>query len=440
MTEAVLRIDCMAFGGAGFGRVEGKACFVPFSAPGDLARIRVAVAKPSYLEGELVELLEPSPLRVTPPCPVFGTCGGCTWQHLGYDAQCDAKRAIFGDTLWRFGRIRPEVIAPVVPAPEPYGYRARVQFKIRWSGGRLHIGFYRRGSHYVVDVPGRCAICHPTLNQVLAEIRPVLARFPEPDRIPQVDAAVGDDGAALIIVHYIGTDRRKTAEYLAAGRGELPSVAGLHLQYGRKETIEKIWGIDALGYRIPHPFLPRVPETRLRFSRGGFSQVNYRQNLELIRAVSRLARVEEGMRVLDLYCGNGNFSLPLALQGAEVIGVEEYGPSLEDARMNAFDNGINSIEFIRADAGEGVSRLRQRGDSFSVVVLDPPRTGAREAIGHIAALAPDRIIYVSCDPTTLARDLGLLGKNDYQVVESFPVDMFPQTYHIESVTLLQKTG
>ncbi|WP_298269341.1 23S rRNA (uracil(1939)-C(5))-methyltransferase RlmD [Geobacter sp.] len=440
MTEAILRIDCMAFGGAGLGRVEGKACFVPFTAPGDLVRIRVAVAKPSYLEGELAELLEPSPLRVTPPCPVFGTCGGCTWQHLGYDAQCDAKSAIFGETLWRFGRIRPEVIAPVVPAPEPYGYRARVQFKIRWSGGRLHIGFYRRGSHYVVDVPGRCAICHPTLNQVLAEIRPVLARFPEPDRIPQVDAAVGDDGAALIIVHYIGADRRKATEYLAAVRSDLPSVAGLHLQYGRKETIEKIWGIDALGYRIPDGFLPEVPETLLQFMRGGFSQVNYRQNLELIRGVGRLARVEKGMRVLDLYCGNGNFSLPLARQGAEVVGVEEYGPSLDDARRNALNNGITSVEFIRADAGEGVSRLRQRGDSFTVVVLDPPRTGAKEAVGHIASLAPDRIVYVSCDPTTLARDLGLLGKSGYQVVESFPVDMFPQTYHIESVTLLRKTG
>ncbi|AJE04864.1 23S rRNA (uracil(1939)-C(5))-methyltransferase RlmD [Geobacter pickeringii] len=439
MTEAIVRIDSLAFGGAGFGRIDGKACFVPFTAPGDLARVRIAVAKPSFLEGELVELLERSPMRAVPPCPVFGTCGGCSWQHLNYEAQREAKRSIYAETLWRFGRVPPEVIGAAVAAPEPYGYRSRVQFKIRWSGGRLHIGFYRRGSHYVVDIPGGCAICHPVLNRVLAEIRPVLARFSEPDRIPQVDAAVGDDGAALIIVHYIGTDRRAAREFFAANREDLPSVTGLHLQLGRKETIEEVWGIEALSYRVPDGFLPGVPETSLSFSRGGFSQVNYRQNLELVRAVGRLARAEEGMRILDLYCGNGNFSLPLAQQGGRVVGVEEYGPSLDDARRNASANGISSIEFIQADAAEGIRMLRNRGDRFPVVVLDPPRTGAKEAVAGILALAPERIVYVSCDPTTLARDVGMICKAGYRVCESFPVDMFPQTYHIESVTLLQKT-
>lgn len=440
MTEAVLRIESLAFGGAGFGRIDGKACFVPFTAPGDLARIRVTLEKHSYLEGELLELLVKSSLRVEPPCPVFGTCGGCAWQHIAYEAQAEWKRKIFAETLWRFGRVEPELIGPVAPADEPYGYRSRVQFKVRWSGGRLHIGFYRRGSHFVVDIPGVCAISHPSINRALAEIRQVLSAFPEPDRIPQVDAAAGEDGTVLLVVHYIGDNRAGAEAFFAAHRGDLPSVAGLHLQAGRKESIEKVWGIESLSYAVPDRFLPGVPETVLAFSRGGFSQINYRQNLELIRGVDRLAALREGERLLDLFCGNGNFSLPLARRASGVTGVEDYGPSLDDARRNAGVNGIDRIEFIQADAVEGVRLLRTRGERFPVVVLDPPRTGAKEAIPEIAALEPERIVYVSCDPTTLGRDLGLFLKHGYRVAESLPVDMFPQTYHIESVTLLRKAG
>lgn len=438
MTDSVLKIDSLAFGGAGFGRLDGKACFVPLTAPGDLVRIRPAVSKPSYLEGELLEVVEPSPLRVEPPCPVFGVCGGCSWQHIDYAAQCEAKWQIFADTLWRFGRVEPERVGPVSAAPEPYGYRSRVQFKVRWSGGKLHIGFYRRGSHFVIDIPERCAICHPSINQALAEIRQILSRFAEPNRVPQVDVAAGDDGTVLAIIHYIGDSRTAARDFFTSCRDALPSVAGLHLQHGRKDTIERMWGIDALTYVVPEELVPGLPKTLLSFSRGGFSQINYRQNLELIRGALRLAGLSGGERVLDLFCGNGNFTLPLAHLAASVVGVEEYGPSLDDARHNASVNGIAGVEFIRADTDGGVRSLREQGERFPVVVLDPPRTGAKEAIAGIVALEPDRIVSVSCEPSTLARDLGLFRKHGYQVVESFPVDMFPQTYHIESVTLLHR--
>ncbi|RNC68751.1 MAG: 23S rRNA (uracil(1939)-C(5))-methyltransferase RlmD [Desulfuromonadales bacterium] len=438
MTEAIIHIDSLAFGGAGFGRLDGKACFVPFTAPGDVARIKITHEKTSYVEGEVLTLQEESPQRVASPCPVFGVCGGCTWQHLSYSAQLEAKKQIFTETLRRFGRVDPARIDSPVPAEHPYGYRSRAQFKVRWVGGKLHMGFYRRGSHFVVDIPVGCALCHPMLNEALAEIRHLLICFAESDRIPQVDAAVGEDGAVLIIVHYIGDSPGKARNFFEDAQNELTSVNGLHLQFGRKDTIERVWGIDELSYCFPAGFLPDLPEISLVFSRGGFSQVNYQQNRELVRAVHRMACLTGSERLLDLFCGNGNFSLPLARYAAAVAGVEEYGPSLDDGRRNARDNGTSAIDFILSDAAAGVRFLVSRGDSFPVVVLDPPRTGAKEAVREIVRLNPERIVYVSCDPATLGRDLGLFGKDGYAVCESLPVDMFPQTYHIESVTLLRK--
>ncbi|MRR59416.1 MAG: class I SAM-dependent RNA methyltransferase, partial [Deltaproteobacteria bacterium] len=185
-------------------------------------------------------------------------------------------------------------------------------------------------------------------------------------------------------------------------------------------------------------FLPQLPAMTLGFSRGGFSQVNYRQNRELLHAVHRMAKLTGDERLLDLFCGNGNFAIPLSRYAAAVVGVEEYGPSLEDARRNVAANGVGGIEFICADAAAGVRQLASRGDRFSVVVLDPPRTGAKEAVPEVVSLRPARIVYVSCDPATLGRDLGLFRKSDYDVRESLPVDMFPQTSHIESVTLLDR--
>ncbi|GLI39020.1 class I SAM-dependent RNA methyltransferase [Geobacter hydrogenophilus] len=438
MTEAVVRIESLAFGGAGFGRVEGKACFVPFTAPDDLVRIRLSLVKNSYLEGEIVELLEASPRRVVPLCPVFGICGGCTWQHLSYDDQLEAKERIVGDTLWRFGRIESERVARAVPSDSPYGYRSRVQFKVRWTAGKLQMGFYRRGSHYVVDIPEGCAICNPALNQVLAEIRPVISCFAEPDRIPQVDVAVGDNGVTLAVVHYIGGNRDCARAHFTACRGDLPAVGGLHLQCGRKESIEPLWGDDALTYCFPAGFLPELPSMTLGFSRGGFSQVNYRQNRELLRAVHRMAGLTGEERLLDLFCGNGNFAIPLSRYAMAVVGIEDYGPSLEDAKRNAAANGTGRIEFIRSDAAAGVRQLVSREEHYSVVVLDPPRTGAKEAVAEVASLRPERVVYVSCDPATLGRDLGLFRKSGYNVRECLPVDMFPQTFHIESVTVLSR--
>jgi 23S rRNA (uracil1939-C5)-methyltransferase len=437
VNEAEVTIERMCYGGAGFGRLEGKACFVPFSAPGDRARIRVVKEKRSFLEGELLGLPTPSALRVAPACPLFADCGGCNWQHLPYAEQLSQKGAIFGDSLRRLGKVEGDCLMPVAGSAREYGYRSRIQLKLSRKGGDTALGFFKGSSHTVVDAPQGCAIADPLLNKISAEFRALLPRISELCAVSQIDLAIGDDGESVAVLHLDGNEPAPLSRALAAARAELPSVSGLFLRCGAKSRIEKVFGVDSLSYGIPAGLFPGSREMRLRFGRGGFSQVNYPQNLQLIRTVLELAQLSGTERVLDLYCGNGNISVPIAPFAGRLLGIEGYAPSIDDAFANAQANGVVNATFQVSDAALAVRRLAARGERFDLVILDPPRSGA-EAVGEIARLAPKSIIYVSCDPPTLSRDLALLGEKGYRVVGSQPVDMFPQTYHLESVTLLKR--
>ena len=436
MREITIKIDRMTFGGAGLGHADGKVCFVPFAAPGDLARVRVRSEKRSYLEAEIVELLEPSPLRVPPPCPVFGICGGCNWQHLPYSTQLAEKQKIFTDIMWRSGRVDSERIISIKPAPEPFGYRARVQLKLRFVAGEIHIGFYRGSSHFVVDIPGKCAIAHPAINRMLPELHRLMQIFPEPDKVPQIDVAIGDDDAAVANFHYTGNNHANVADFLQDNRDILSTVAGIYLQSGRKITLQKIVGPETLSYSIPQGFVPAISGRELNFTPGSFSQVNYRQNLELIATVFNWADLTGKERVLDIYCGNGNFSIPLADHCAELLGFEDYEPSINDALRTCQAYGLRNAAFKCVDAVAGLREIVAKGDTFDIVLLDPPRTGAAEIVQLIPSLKPAKILYISCAPPTLARDIGILRGLGYEVIRSLPVDMFPQTYHIETVLQL----
>jgi len=437
MVEAEVTIERMCYGGAGFGRLEGKACFVPFTAPGDRARFRVVKEKRSFLEGELLELCSPSQLRVVPACPVFGRCGGCDWQHLPYGEQLRQKGEIFGDSLRRIGRVESEALLPVAASEREYGYRSRIQLKLARKGSSTALGFFRAGSHEVVDAACGCAIADPLLNRIADEFRALLPQVPEMDAVVQIDLAIGDDGESIAVLHVELRAAQALKRALSAAAAALPSLTGLFVRGGAKSRIEKVFGVESLSYGIPAGFLPDGPELRLRFGRGGFSQVNYRQNLHLIASVFKMAALTGTERVLDLYCGNGNISLPMAGYAAQLHGVEGYAPSIDDARANALANGVANVSFEVNDVPAAVQRLAACGERFDLVILDPPRSGA-EAVGEIARLAPAAIVYVSCDPPTLSRDLALLGESGYRVVCSQPVDMFPQTYHLESVTLLKR--
>lgn len=420
-----LDIESLAFGGSGVGRIDGKAVFVPLTAPGDHIRCRIVRDRKRYAEGEIEEIVAPSPLRRSPPCPVFGACGGCQWQHLPYPEQTREKEKIFTDFLRRQCGIDAQKVRPIVPSRDEWRYRSRVQLKCRQTEDGFVIGFYRRGSHFVVDIAD-CPITARRLNDVLRLFRSWLPASPSPDRIPQVDLEIGSDGEVRGVVHALG-ETSALAGYLRP----LAESAGISLfiQQGRKESLERLAGVDDLTIEAGDPPL------RLRYGPGGFAQVNLAQNRALVDEVVSAAALGGRERVLDLFCGMGNFSLPLARQAREVVGVEDYAPAIEKARRNAEVNGISNVSF-HADCAEGALRKFSADGTFDLVVLDPPRTGAYGVALDLAALRPSRILYVSCDPSTLARDLQPLLNKGYALQWSRPFDLFPQTHHIESVTLL----
>lgn len=433
MTVFEISIDRLAFGGGGVGRYDGKVCFVPYSCPGDYLKVSLTTDKRSYSTASIAEIVKPSSDRVEPPCPLFGSCGGCNWQHIAYTRQLISKREIFADTLWRGARVNGDLIADVVPSAQNYGYRSRVQFKLHYAKSRLKIGFYRQETHVVEDAADGCPVAMPVINDSLSSFRSVLKKFPDPRQLSQINIDCAGSGV-IAVVNYIGNDIDGVAGFFKKHMSELSPVTGLYLQSGKKVALRKVYGDDLLTYILPGKL---GKQYQLSYKPGGFSQVNREQNIQLLELVRHFLEFKGTEQVLDLYCGNGNFSIPLAGDVFSMTGIEEYKDSISSAVENAVKNGITNSEFISADAVAGVRKLVELGRKFDVVILDPPRSGAGDAVVEILKLNPDKIVYISCDPSTLARDCAaFVNSGQYQVKNSIPVDMFPQTYHLESVTLL----
>ena len=437
MSSPVAFIDRLAFGGNGVCRINGKVCFVPFSCPGDEVRLNITTQKKSYCTAEIIELVSPSPSRTAPECQIFGSCGGCSWQHISYPVQLEQKRQIFADTLWRGARIGGDLISEVVAAPASYGYRSRVQFKLSVQDGWLQIGFFRHASHTVEDAAQGCPVALPQINELLNCFRTVLPDFSELEAIWQISIDAGRHGV-IAVVQYIGPDISKISSFLIDRSNDLLHCTGLFLQTGQKPVLKQLWGCGEISYEMPG----RNPDNKpylLNYGPGGFAQVNQNQNIALLSIIRQLGNFACTENLLDLYCGNGNFSIPIAADVASVVGIEGSEDSIISAELNRSVNDVPNAEFICDNVNSGLRRLIKDGRTFDVILLDPPRTGAGDAVPDIARLNPGRIIYVSCDPSTLARDCGHLAGYGYRVAKSVPLDMFPQTYHLESVTLLVKT-
>lgn len=434
MSLQEVSIERLAFGGSGVGRIGGKVCFVPFSAPGDRLAVRVLKEHRSWQEAELMEVLEPGPQREQPICPAFGQCGGCDWQHISYAAQAEAKRSILLETLQRVGRLSNPPVGQTVASLAPYGYRARAQFKLHKVSDGLKAGFYRRGSRFVIDLQQGCPVVTTAVNDALTRLRRVLEGLPDADRVPQISIEDGEAGCHAI-VHYVGAEPQRTADHLAQQAEQL-NLAGLFLQNGRKDTLTHIFGEERVTYRVP----AGERELLLGYGIGGFSQVNRHQNRAMIGLVRQMLQSVSTGRLLDLYCGNGNLSLPLADLFAEVVGIEGYQPSIASAVDNSRQVRVNNSTFRCADAGGEVQRLVSARESFATVLLDPPRSGAFEVVKALPALGASRIIYVSCDPGTLARDVAvLISQGGYRLETALPLDMFPQTGHLETIACLSRT-
>lgn len=435
MSHHEVVIERLALGGNGVGKINGKVCFVPFSAPGDRLKVKIIKEHRSWCEAQLIDILEPSPDRCMPHCPAFGQCGGCDWQHIAYERQCHTKRQLLAETLQRVGKLTDPLVCSTIASCKPYGYRARAQFKLHLTQGGLVAGFYKRGSRFVIDLPNGCPIVTDAINAAMARIKTVLTSFADNRRIPQVSFEQGDSGVVAII-HYIGADEEGLVGFLKPASEQL-GLSGLFLQGARKDSMRLVFGSGHLTYQIPDCTSDR--HCTLGYEIGGFSQVNRGQNQAMIRLVHRYLRPETDNQLLDLYCGNGNLSLPLAGCVKSVTGVEGFPLSVASAVDNARQLRVNNSTFLCNDVADWVQEKIDHSTRYDLILLDPPRAGAVDCVKKLTTFNARRIVYVSCDPGTLARDLAILcGGAGYSLIEATPLDMFPQTGHLETVALLEK--
>ena len=420
--ELTVAIDSLAYGVFGVARTDRGVVLVPGVAPGDIARVRVVETKRDYREAEVVEIVSSGPSRRTPPCPHLPECGGCSWQHVDRPAQLAAKQSMLVETLARVGGFDGERldVRPILHSSE-WAYRHRITLRV---DGEQRLGFYRHRSHRLVEI-ATCRIADDTVNTHLATARDWLRGVSTTIRRVEV-ASSGGDRRVVFIANAEGPFRHD-GEYHERFLRRQPEVAGIvvHGKGWRRTFGKPVVTLEIDG--------GRTVETE-----GGFTQVNAEGNRQLVDAVVELAAVEGEDRVLDLFCGAGNLTLPLARHAAAVVGVESDAASIASARRNADRWQLRNCRFIQQEAAAAARGLASGGERFPIVVLDPPRSGALELLEPVAALAAKRVIYVSCNPATLARDLARLVPRGFTLGPIQPIDLFPQTYHLETVVRLER--
>jgi len=402
----------MAYGPHAVARADGKVLFVRGAAPDEEVEVTVREERARYGYADVTAVRRPSAQRRVAPCPYLPRCGGCPWQHLDYAAQLAAKHRIVMEQLRRLGGLEVEVAAPL-PSPRELGYRRRV--KLRVADGI--VGFHAAASHDLVAID-HCLLAEPSVDAAIATLAPLVGRLRSAVRRLEIAAGGADDRVVIageVEGAWVEDDDSACRGWLA----ERPEVAGLLL---RGRGWRRAWGDGTIS-------APSAGGPPLRLQAPSFTQVNDGANRLLIDCVLRHVAPRPGLRVLDLYAGAGNLSLPLRRAGAEVTAVEQDRDAAAAARANAAAEEGPPLRVLAMNAEAAVQRLAEAGECFDVVLLDPPRSGAA---GCLPWLTAPRLIYVSCDPTTLARDLRGLS-TAYRVDAVQPIDFFPQTYHVETV-------
>lgn len=416
-----VRIEKLVYGGEGLGRLaSGQAVFVSGVLPGELVRAGIVRKRKGIFHAVAEEIIEPSPDRVSPPCNGEKQCTGATWPFIAYPAQLRLKQEILLDALQRTGGMRPKRPLPIIPSPKTEHYRLRTQFNVRTEKGAQRIGFFRQGSYSLVEVEDAFLI-HPLINRTLAAIRDLVALLPP---LLEIHINASPAGEVHLILFGAEDSLKPQDAFLAGLQKAVPEVIGITGFAKKKRSF-------SLGRNI---LTLDVEGLTMHATEGNFFQVNWEQNRNMARTVLDFAGLKGGETVLDLYCGIGNFSLPLAGKAGMVIGIESGYAAIEDAKKNAHLNGITNLEFIADDLQKGLKPLLERKLKADVIVLDPPRAGATlKTLERILAFVPRKIVYVSCNPSTLARDLKFFHLFGFRLDRLQPVDMFPWTYHIECV-------
>ena len=440
-----IRIERLGTSGEGVGRYENFTVFIPQALPNERVLTVIEEVKKTYARGRIQKILQESPARVTPLCEIYDECGGCQLQHLSYEEQLHAKRAQVVDALTHIGKLPQILVNETLRADDTWNYRNKMQFPIGLHKGRLVVGCFAQGSHRIINTEN-CHIQRSANNELANTVREVAEKLHIPvynedthkGILRHIVGRVGRGNELMAVIVTATKQLPRAKDFVRLLRERLPHLVSVHqnIQTYRNNVImgrdtELLWGrptiLDTLG-RLNFHISPR-----------SFFQVNTRQAERLYEQALTYADLHGTETVIDAYCGTGTITLFLAQKARKVYGIEIVQPAILDARKNARDNHVKNAEFIVGDATAVMPALYKQGIRPDVVVVDPPRAGCTEIVLRtFANMKPQRIVYVSCNPATLARDLAILKDLGYITQEVQPVDLFPQTSHVENVALLMR--
>jgi 23S rRNA (uracil1939-C5)-methyltransferase len=438
-----LVIERLGMSAEGVGRIQDFTVFVPSALPGERVETQIVEVKKNYARGKLTKILQPSSNRVAPLCAIYDTCGGCQLQHLAYEEQLNIKRQQVMDAVLHIGHQADIPVHATLGADNPWNYRNKMQFPVGRKQGNLVIGCFAQGSHEIIDTTN-CYIQKQGNNAIVNAVREVVAKLGIPvyneDKhtgvLRHVVGRVGQNGECMLVLVTAVKELHSAKQLVAMLRTRLPQLVSVqqNIQTYRNNVIlgretQLLWGKPTI--------LDRLGSLTFHISPRSFFQVNTAQAERLYSKALEYAGLTGRETVIDAYCGTGTITLFLAQKARKVYGIEIVKPAILDAEKNARDNHIKNAEFIVGDATVVMPRLYKQGIRADVVVVDPPRAGCTPPVLEtFAHMQPRRIVYVSCNPATLARDLAILADLGYQAQEIQPVDMFPMTSHVESLTKL----
>ena len=438
---AEVEITGLGSSGEGVGKVNGFTVFVKGALPGEKVKVKLFQVKKSYASGSILEILQPSAQRVEPQCPFYKSCGGCQLQHLSYEGQLAVKRQQVKDALERIGHIEGCEVLPVIGMENPWHYRNKMQFPAARTEGKIQIGCYAALTHNVIDIED-CIIQKQANNKIMQVVRKWMQQF----NIAAYDETYGKG----VVRHVMGRVGVKTGDVMAViitacydipHAGELVTmlkneVGGLKsiVQNINKKRTNIIMGSKNRVLYGKSTIKDKLGSLKFNISPLSFFQVNSEQTEKLYAAALDFAALNGGETVIDCYCGTGTISLYLAKKAGRVYGIEIVEPAIKDAVANAAANNIGNAQFICGDAAIEMPALLEKGVKPNIVLLDPPRAGCdKKVLAALAGVKPQKIVYVSCNPASLARDMAFLTENGYKALKAQPVDMFPMTHHVETV-------
>ncbi len=425
-------IHGLAHDGRGVGKLAaGKTVFVDMALPGETVTMQYTNSRSQFDEGRTISVSQPAPERVEPHCAHFGICGGCSMQHMSHDSQIEYKQATLLELLsHETNGAEFDVLEPLQAEQWHYRRKARLGVKYVHKKQTVLVGFREKRSSFITEISD-CPILDPRVAKLIIPLKSFLTELEARNTIPQIEVACGDDEVALVFRHL---EPLSSSDLSALSEFARTHEFHLYLQSGGPKTVVKVVPEDDLlrcQYRLPEFDLA------MRFHPMDFTQVNAQLNRVMIERAMTLLDPQPQETILDLFCGLGNFSLPIARSGARVVAVEGDSEMVDRGYENAQLNGVTNVEFFAADLTQEFAGMPWARETFDKILIDPPRSGALEIVSKITRFAARRIVYVSCNPITLARDSKVLVENGYKLVSAGIMDMFPHTAHVESIALFE---